>query len=104
MNGNKGNALLVLGAGTDQLFMIRTAHEMPLKTTTVDGNPYAPDLKEATYSEPIDFSRIDEVIGYVDRLMSPGRYFSFSPTLPHISPATAWMLTAAFTWVEDDYA
>lgn len=39
--------LLVLGAGQDQCFMLRTAREMGLKTVTVDMNPAAPGFELA---------------------------------------------------------
>lgn len=61
--------LLVLGASTDQLFMIKTAHSMGLQTVAVDGNPEAPGLNKATYSANIDFSRTDKVIDFVITLL-----------------------------------
>ena len=56
--------LLILGGSNDQLFMIKTAHEMNIDTVVVDGNKSAVGLKIATYSKAIDFSNIKEVIIY----------------------------------------
>lgn len=47
MTNHTQKRLLVLGAGTDQLFMIKTAQEMGLLTLAVDMNPDAPGLKVA---------------------------------------------------------
>ena len=64
--------LLVLGAGSDQLFMINTANEMGYETVAVDGNQEAPGLAHATYSAPIDFSNIKKVINFVEELIGKG--------------------------------
>ena len=93
------DSILVLGAGADQLFMIRTAHEMSLKTVAVDGNPHAPGLREATYSEPINFSRIDEVIGYVDRLISQGVDVGGVATMGSDVPHIVGAIADHFGWV-----
>lgn len=60
--------VLLLGASVDQLFIIKTAHEMGLETAVLDGNPDSPGLKIATYAAPIDFSDIPAVIEFVKSL------------------------------------
>ncbi len=58
--------LLVLGGSLDQLFMIRTAREMGLRTACLDGNPQAPGLDLADVSAPLDFSDLDKVFRWID--------------------------------------
>ena len=86
-------SLLVLGAGSDQLFMIRTARQMGYETVAVDANPEAPGLEVATYAKPIDFSKVQEVITYVERLKNEGVDVSGVSTMgsdvPHIVSAVA---------------
>jgi biotin carboxylase len=59
--------LLVLGGSTDQMFMIRTARRMGLRTACLDGNPAAPGLALADVSAPIDFSDLPAVFNWLDR-------------------------------------
>ena len=51
-------ALLVLGGGQDQVFMLKTCKEMGYISVCVDGNPNSPGLKIADYSKPINFSKL----------------------------------------------
>jgi len=86
-------SLLVLGAGSDQVFMIKTAHGMGYETVAVDANPRAPGLVLATHSKPIDFSRVHELISYVERLKDEGVQIAGVSTMgsdiPHIISAVA---------------
>ncbi len=90
---SKRKTLLVLGAGSDQLFMIRTAHKMGYETVVVDANPSAPGLAIATHSSIIDFSNVSEVIAYVEHIMARGMNVSGVSTMgsdvPHIVSAVA---------------
>jgi biotin carboxylase len=84
----KKKALLVLGASTDHLFMIRTALGMSLETVAVDGNPQAPGLTLATYGSPIDFSQVEKVIAYVKSLQAKsvdiGGVLTMGSDVPHL--------------------
>jgi biotin carboxylase len=84
----KKKALLVLGASTDHLFMIRTALGMSLETVAVDGNPQAPGLTLATYGSPIDFSQVEKVIAYVKSLHAKsvdiGGVLTMGSDVPHL--------------------
>src|SRR5690606_24952324 len=86
-------ALLVLGAGSDQLFMIQTAQRMGYVTVAVDANPDAPGLQIADYSQPIDFSNVDRVIRYCEQLLSDGVNLTGVSTMgsdiPHLVAAIA---------------
>ncbi|MEW5895435.1 MAG: ATP-grasp domain-containing protein [Candidatus Omnitrophota bacterium] len=68
----KKKCVLLLGASQDQLFIIRSAHEMGLETAVIDGNREAPGLAMATYSAPVDFSNTDAVVDYVNGLKKNG--------------------------------
>lgn len=65
-------SILILGGGTDQLFMIKTAQDMGLDVVCVDANPNAPGLLEANHSSPIDFSETDKVVDYCQKLLNNG--------------------------------
>lgn len=86
-------ALLVLGAGSDQVFMIKTAQSMGFLTVAVDANPSAPGLKVADYAQAIDFSAVDKVIQYCTQLQAKGIYLAGVSTMgsdiPHIVAAIA---------------
>ncbi len=64
--------LVVLGGSSDQLFMIRTAHAMGLKTIVFDENSDAPGLKMATHAVAINFSKLPKVFNYLDKLIANG--------------------------------
>jgi biotin carboxylase len=91
-------ALLVLGASADQLFIIDTAHRMSLETAVVDGNPEAPGLKIGTYSAPIDFSKVDEVINYVKTLKNKGINISGVSTMGSEVPHIVAKVAKHFGW------
>lgn len=92
-------ALLILGASTDQLFMINTAHQMFLETVVVDGNSQAPGLKVATYSASIDFSRTDDVIAYVENLKMKGVNINGVLTMGSDVPHLVAKIANYFGWV-----
>ena len=50
--------------------MIRTAKEMGLGTVVLDGNKNAPGLNIADIAEPLDFSQINKVIGFISDLQT----------------------------------
>ncbi|MDX9961058.1 MAG: ATP-grasp domain-containing protein [Aliarcobacter sp.] len=91
--------LLILGGSNDQLFMIKTAHEMNIDTVVVDGNKSAVGLKIATYSKAIDFSNIKEVIIYAEKLIKNGinicGVLTMGSDIPHIISKIA----KHFSWV-----
>lgn len=101
LNGNYSmkEALLILGASADQLFMINTAHQMSLETVVVDGNPEAPGLKVATYSAPIDFSRTDDVISYVENLKKKGVNINGVLTMGSDVPQLVAKIANYFGWI-----
>jgi len=92
-------SLLVLGAGSDQLFMIHTASEMGYETVAVDANPSAPGLAQATYSSSIDFSRVQEVISYVQYLKDRGVDVSGVSTMGSDVPHLVSKVASHFGWV-----
>ncbi|MCG9713273.1 ATP-grasp domain-containing protein [Shewanella insulae] len=85
--------LLVLGAGSDQCFMIQTAQQMGYCVVAVDANPQAPGLKLADYARAIDFSDTLSVIDYCHQLLQEGVVLSGISTMgsdiPHIMAAIA---------------
>ncbi len=64
--------LLVLGGGTDQLFMLETARAMGLGAACLDGNPDAPGLRTADLAAPIDFSDLPAVFTWIDAQRAGG--------------------------------
>ena len=92
-------SLLVLGAGSDQLFMIRTAHKLGYETVAVDANPSAPGLAIATHSSPIDFSSVSEVIAYVKSLKDRGVDVSGVSTMGSDVPHHVSAVADYFRWV-----
>ena len=91
--------LLVLGAGTDQVFMIKTAREMGLITVTVDANADAPGLAIADYSEAIDFSDIKQVIDYCEGLISDGVPLVGVSTMGSDIPHLVAKIADHFKWI-----
>ena len=92
------NALLVLGAGTDQLYMIKTAKKMGLKVVAVDGNPEAPGLFIADYAQAIDFVKIDQVIRYCEKLISQGVKLKGVSTMGSDIPHLVSKVSSYFDW------
>jgi len=92
-------ALLILGGGTDQVFMIKTAREMGLISVCVDRNPKAPGLALANYSSAIDFSDTDDVIAYCRKLLIDGVPLSGVSTMGCDIPDIISKISASFGWV-----
>lgn len=64
--------ILLLGGSHDQLFIIKTAHEIGIGTVVVDANKNAPGFKLANYSSAIDFSNVSRVISFVEDIKDKG--------------------------------
>lgn len=92
-------ALLVLGAGNDQAFMIKTASSMGIATIAVDANPAAPGLRLADYSESIDFSDIQRLIAYCEQLIRQGVSLSGVSTMGSDIPHLVAAVASHFGWV-----
>jgi biotin carboxylase len=92
-------ALLVLGAGQDQLFMIQTCKEMGYISVCVDGNPNAPGLKKADYSKAISFTEVEDVILYCKNLIKQGVNLSGVSTMGSDIPHILHKLASHFNWV-----
>ena len=95
----KKGCLLILGGGSDQLFMIKCACEMGLDTAVVDRNPNAPGLSVATYSKPIDFSNTKEVIDFAQLLISKGVDIKGVSTMGSDVPHLLAEISSHFNWV-----
>jgi len=106
--------ILLLGGSDDQLFIIRSAHEMGLGTVVIDANDKAPGLRSSSYSAPIDFSDVPRVIEYVNGLRKDGVNVCgvtvMGSDVPHIVGAIAkefgWTGPSEQTgrWATDKYA
>ncbi len=85
--------LLVLGGSTDQLFMLRTAREMGLRTACLDGNARAPGLGAADLAAAIDFSDLPAVFAWLDVQRTAGEALQGVATMgsdvPHLVAAIA---------------
>ena len=71
-NTNSANYLLVLGASSDQLFMIRTAQQMGLKVLAVDANPDAAGRQVADAFAHVSTRDVPAVLAYVDEFARSG--------------------------------
>lgn len=91
-------ALLVLGGGTDQVFMIKTAKQMGYLTVCVDRNPKAPGLKIADYSRAINFTDVDDVISYCKKLIADGVNLSGVSTMGSDIPHIVAKIALSFNW------
>lgn len=98
----KSKALLVLGAGSDQLFMIQTAQRMGYVTVAVDANPAAPGLGVADYAQPIDFSDVDAVIRYCEQLLTDGVNLAGVSTMGSDIPHLVAVIAQHFGWPGPD--
>lgn len=91
--------VLLLGGSTDQLFIIKTAHELGLETAVIDADKAATGLSLGTYSAPIDFSNIPAVIDYAHKLKKQGINVCgvtvMGSDVPHIVSAIA----KEFNWI-----
>jgi len=94
----KKKCVFILGGGSDQLFMINTAHEMGLETAVVDGNSLAEGLKISTYSENIDFSKLDEVYTYIDNLLKNGVNICGVSTMGSDVPHLIAKISDRYSW------
>ena len=59
-------SILILGGGSDQIFMIRTAAEMGIKSIVLDQNPHCPGSKLADHFEPISTRNVRAICEFVD--------------------------------------
>lgn len=91
--------LVVLGANTDQLFMIKTANAMGYETVALDANPNALGLKEATYSAIIDFSDIEVTISYLESLIKNNIKISGVLTMGSDVPHIVAKIAKHFSWI-----
>ena len=95
----RNKAISILGASIDQLCMINTAHEMGLETVVVDGKKDAIGLKVATYSKPIDFSHIEEVIHYAEELIDKNVNLCGVLTMGSDIPHLIAKIAKHFSWI-----
>jgi len=65
--------ILLLGAGTDQLFIIRIARQMGFKTIVVDINPNAPGFAEADEHAVISTYDVEAIKAYIDKYRTGGK-------------------------------
>ena len=91
-------ALLVLGGGSDQVFMIKTAQEMGHETACVDGNKHAPGLSLSDYSKAVSFTDIDDVIDFCKKLISRGVNLNGVSTMGSDIPQIVSKVAAYFNW------
>ena len=92
-------ALLILGGGPDQVFMIKTSKEMGYVAVCVDGDPNAPGLKLADYSKAINFTEIYNVIAYCKNLISEGINLSGVSTMGSDIPQIVSQIATFFNWI-----
>ena len=85
--------LLILGAGQDQLFMIRTARRMGLHTIALDRNSDAPGFSEADEHAQISTRDLKAIYQFVDKYIeSKGQIDGVSTMgsdIPHIVSSVA---------------
>lgn len=67
-----GEYLLVLGASSDQLFMIKTAQEMGLKVLAVDANADAPGSSVADAFAHVSTRDVEAVCSYLQQFQQQG--------------------------------
>lgn len=91
--------LLVLGGSTDQLFMIRTARRMGLRTACLDGNPAAPGLQSADLGAAIDFSDLDAVSAWIDGRLGAGENLAGVSTMGSDVPHLLAAIAARYGWL-----
>ena len=92
-------ALLVLGGGSDQVFMIKTAREIGYITVCVDSNPKAPGLDLADYSKAINFTNTNSVILYCKKLIAAGVNLSGVSTMGSDIPHIVAKVSSFFNWI-----
>ena len=59
-------SILILGGGSDQVFMITTAAEMGIKSIVLDQNPHCLGSKLADHFEPISTRNVYAICEFVD--------------------------------------
>lgn len=100
-----GDYLVVLGASSDQLFMIRTAQQMGLKVLAVDANQDAPGRKVADVFAHVSTRDIPAVITYLDEFVAKGATIlgvsTMGSDIPEIVAALATHLGTPSISIED---
>lgn len=91
--------VLLLGGSADQLFIIKSAHELGLETAVIDGDNAAPGLSAGTYSAPIDFSNIPAVINYVYELKNQGVNVCGVTVMGSDVPHIVAVIAKEFNWI-----
>ena len=82
--------LLVLGAGTDQCFMIQTAKGMGLKVIAVDSNPQAPGFALADEALVVSNRDVPKIISTIEaRGLVVDAVSTMGSDIPHIVAAVA---------------
>ena len=80
--------LLLLGAGQDQLFAIKTAKAMGLTVLAVDINPNAPGFELVDHHEIISTRNVSKIIKFVDNYISNGNNIDgvlvMGSDIPHV--------------------
>lgn len=95
MTTRQTKRLLVLGAGLDQLFMLRTAKEMGLATIAVDFNPEAPGFMLADDYAVVSTRDLPNLKAYLREFNSTHRIdgvATMGSDIPHIVAEIADML------------
>ncbi len=90
--------LLVLGGSADQLFMLRTAREMGLRTACLDGNARAPGLGAADLAAAIDFSDLPAVYDWLDVQRAAGEHLCGVATMGSDVPHLVAAIAARYGW------
>lgn len=90
--------LLILGASSDQLCMIKKASALGLGTVVLDADICAPGFKLADYSAPIDFSNVPQVIKFCRTLMDRGVDISGVSTMGSDVPHLLSKIASYFGW------
>ncbi len=90
--------LLVLGGSTDQLFMLKTARDMGLRSACLDGNARAPGLGAADLAAAIDFSDLPAVFAWVDAQRAAGESLQGVATMGSDVPHLVAAIAARYGW------
>jgi biotin carboxylase len=91
--------ILILGASSDQTFMIKTAKDMGLGTVVLDGNKNAPGLNIADIAEPLDFSQINKTIDFVSDLKQKHINLCGVNTMGSDIPDIVSKISRYFKWI-----
>ena len=92
-------ALLILGGGSDQVFMIKTARDMNYLTVCIDGNSNSPGLAIADCSRALSFTETDDVISYCKTLIARGVNLSGVSTMGRDIPHIVSKIASHFNWI-----